>query len=85
MDEFGHAFVPPCTQPAPLGSGPIGAVFREPGFVSPLAVLGRGYSLTLGASDGRIVRDAAELAAGDRLVTRLARGRVTSRVERVEP
>lgn len=49
--------------------------------LSPLAVLGRGYSLTQRETDGRIVRDAAEVLVGQRIVTRLARGQITSRVE----
>ena len=48
---------------------------------SPYGVLERGYSLTT-AADGSIVRDASALAAGDVITTRLARGTVTSRVER---
>ncbi len=47
--------------------------------ISPLAVLERGYSLTR-REDGRIVRRAAELAAGDTLDTRLHEGTVRSRV-----
>jgi exodeoxyribonuclease VII large subunit len=50
-----------------------------------LAVLSRGYSLTQRAADGRIVRDAAELAPGDEIHTRFQRGSAASRVERVEP
>lgn len=53
--------------------------------LSPLGVLGRGYSLTQRAADGRIVRDAAELSAGDEILTRFARGRASSRVEEVQP
>jgi exodeoxyribonuclease VII large subunit len=53
--------------------------------LSPLSVLGRGYSLTYGP-DGRLVRRAADVRAGDGLWTRLADGaEVGSRVERVEP
>ncbi len=48
--------------------------------LSPLGVLSRGYSLTQRAADGRVVRDAAELVAGDEIVTQFARGRATSRV-----
>ena len=44
---------------------------------SPYGVLDRGYSLTT-AADGSVVRDAAALKAGDRLVTRFAKGRATS-------
>jgi exodeoxyribonuclease VII large subunit len=52
--------------------------------LSPLSVLGRGYSLTRRLSDGLLVRDAARLAMGDQLVTRFARGQAVSRVERIE-
>jgi exodeoxyribonuclease VII large subunit len=48
--------------------------------LSPLNVLQRGYSLTRTA-DGRLVRDAADVQPGDRLVTRVAAGEITSRVE----
>jgi exodeoxyribonuclease VII large subunit len=52
--------------------------------LSPLAVLGRGYSLTERALDGRLVRDAADLVVGEQLRTRFARGRAISRVEQIE-
>ena len=51
--------------------------------LSPLAVLGRGYSLTQRTADGRIIRAAAELSPGDEIATRFARGQAISRVERV--
>ena len=51
--------------------------------VSPLAVLERGYAVVLGP-DGRAVVDAAELAAGDPLRIRLARGRLAARVTDVQ-
>lgn len=53
--------------------------------LSPLAVLGRGYSLTQRMPDGRLIRDARELSPGDELQTRFHLGRAVSRVERVEP
>ncbi len=52
--------------------------------LNPLAVLGRGYSLTRRLADGRIVRDAGELTPGEALATRFARGEAISRVDRVE-
>jgi exodeoxyribonuclease VII large subunit len=52
--------------------------------LSPLGVLARGYSLTLADGGKRVVRDAATLGPGDEIETRLAAGRVVSRVERVE-
>jgi exodeoxyribonuclease VII large subunit len=53
--------------------------------LSPLAVLGRGYSLTRRDPDGPPIRDAGRLAIGDQLRTRFARGEAVSRVEKVEP
>ncbi len=51
--------------------------------LSPLAVLERGYALVQTES-GRIVRDANELQAGDRIRTRLGRGSFLGRVESVD-
>jgi exodeoxyribonuclease VII large subunit len=48
--------------------------------LSPLAVLDRGYALVLNRNGG-IVRSAAELHPGDALLTRVADGTFTSRVE----
>jgi exodeoxyribonuclease VII large subunit len=52
--------------------------------LSPLAVLGRGYSLTQRTADGRVIRDAAELNPGEVITTRFARGQATSRIERLD-
>ena len=52
--------------------------------LSPLAVLERGYSITFDEK-GRIVKTAAELKPGDRVETRLHRGRFTSCVEETLP
>ena len=40
--------------------------------MSPLSVLARGYSLTTKASDGKLVRRAADVREGDRIVIRVA-------------
>ncbi|MGD8330138.1 MAG: exodeoxyribonuclease VII large subunit [Acidobacteriota bacterium] len=40
--------------------------------LSPLAVLGRGYSITRRAEDGVVVRCAGDVASGDRVTVRLA-------------
>jgi exodeoxyribonuclease VII large subunit len=45
--------------------------------LGPDAVLARGFSLTTDA-DGRTITDAEKVRAGDKLVTRLAKGSVTS-------
>ena len=51
--------------------------------LSPLAVLERGYALVLN-EQGSVVRSASQLAAGDRVRTRLAQGSFASRVEAVD-
>jgi exodeoxyribonuclease VII large subunit len=48
--------------------------------LSPLAVLERGYALVLNA-EGGVIRSIAQVTPGDKLVTRLADGSITSRVE----
>jgi len=51
--------------------------------LSPLAVLGRGYSVTWDASRTRIIRDASTLAAGDQVSVTLERGQFAATVDRV--
>ncbi len=51
--------------------------------LNPAAVLGRGYSVVR-TPEGRIVRDAATVAVGDRLSVLLARGGLDCRVENVD-
>jgi exodeoxyribonuclease VII large subunit len=46
---------------------------------SPLTILNRGYSITRDAA-GHIVRDAAQVALGDDLSIRLARGELGAKV-----
>jgi exodeoxyribonuclease VII large subunit len=53
--------------------------------LSPLNVLHRGYSLTRAAGSGHLLRSAAEVQPGDRLVTRLADGEVESQVLKSQP
>jgi exodeoxyribonuclease VII large subunit len=48
--------------------------------LSPLNVLGRGYSLTR-KENQEVVRDASQVSPGDRLETLVHKGRITSRVE----
>jgi exodeoxyribonuclease VII large subunit len=52
--------------------------------LSPLGVLGRGYSITERVDSGDVVRDAAQLAPGDLIRTRLGQGQTVSRVEAVQ-
>ena len=49
--------------------------------LSPLNVLGRGYSLTRRETDKAVVRSPDQVRLGERLVTELQHGRIVSRVE----
>jgi exodeoxyribonuclease VII large subunit len=51
--------------------------------LSPLKVLGRGYAIASRA-DGRAVRDANDVAAGDRIRVRVAHGAIDAEVQRIE-
>ena len=50
--------------------------------VSPLATLARGYAITR-FEDGRVIHDAADAAVGERVESRLHRGRLVCRVEEI--
>jgi exodeoxyribonuclease VII large subunit len=49
--------------------------------LGPEQVLARGYSITMDAATGKVVREAKEVQAGQRLKTRLKAGEVFSQVE----
>ena len=50
--------------------------------LGPEQVLARGYSITMDAASGNVLRDAAGVKAGQKLKTRLKTGEVFSRVEK---
>jgi exodeoxyribonuclease VII large subunit len=49
--------------------------------LGPEQVLARGYSITMDAASGKVLRDAARVKAGQKLKTRLKSGEVVSRAE----
>lgn len=51
--------------------------------LSPVAILERGYALVFDSS-GKLVKDSAQVSAGDEISAKLARGQLTARVERKE-
>ena len=51
--------------------------------VSPLATLQRGYAIVLDEKTGKALTDASSVDPGDRIEARLAKGRLTARVEDV--
>lgn len=60
----------------------IGTLHDRLRLLGPEQVLSRGYSITLDAETGALLRNAAEATNGQRLRTRLKTGEVTSRVEK---
>jgi exodeoxyribonuclease VII large subunit len=52
--------------------------------LSPLGVLQRGYAIAQDAS-GKLISDAAAVNVGDEVNVRLAKGRLNTRVEKIEP
>lgn len=48
--------------------------------VSPLATLARGFAVVTRAEDGKLITDASQVAAGDEIEARLARGRLQARI-----
>jgi exodeoxyribonuclease VII large subunit len=49
--------------------------------LSPLGILGRGYSITFKLPAGKIIKDAGSVKKGDLIETRLSTGNIKSRVE----
>jgi exodeoxyribonuclease VII large subunit len=52
--------------------------------LSPVAVLGRGYSITEKAATGEVVRSSSTLSPGELITTRFSQGAATSRVESID-
>ncbi len=49
--------------------------------LGPEQVLARGYSITMDAASGTVIRQASKVKSGQKLKTRLKQGEITSRVE----
>jgi exodeoxyribonuclease VII large subunit len=62
----------------------LGAIAFRADALSPLAVLGRGYSVTSDAESGRVLTSAGETAVAKQIRTRLSVGSFVSRVESIE-
>jgi exodeoxyribonuclease VII large subunit len=76
LDRAGRRRVGHCRERADATAARLAAV-------SPLNVLSRGYSVTR-TDGGAVLRDAAQVRPGDRVLTRLHRGRLVSRVEAMQ-
>jgi exodeoxyribonuclease VII large subunit len=63
--------------------GQLTSVTRALDAVSPLATLGRGYAIIKRLPDGRLVRRASDVAAGDHIEARLAQGSLLCSVDKI--
>jgi exodeoxyribonuclease VII large subunit len=52
--------------------------------LSPLAVLKRGYSITMKMPDKSVLKDTKSVKSGDKIKTKLGKGILFSRIERIE-
>jgi exodeoxyribonuclease VII large subunit len=77
LDETGERLHRAARGRIAASSEKLAAIGSQLETLSPLKVLGRGYSLTHSA-DGQLLRDAAAVQPGDRIVTRLAIGEIES-------
>ncbi|HEY1663283.1 MAG TPA: exodeoxyribonuclease VII large subunit [Verrucomicrobiae bacterium] len=57
-------------------------VERRLNALGPEQVLGRGYSITMDAASGKVLRDAARIKTGQKLKTRLKTGEITSEAQK---
>ncbi len=85
VDDLGQRLHRAIERRVELGRQKVEAVAGQLDSLSPLNVLARGYSLTRGEKDRQLLRDASEVEVGDRIVTRLHKGRIVSKVEKRQP
>lgn len=77
LDSLGDALTRSATRRVRTAAFRLHSAQRQLEAVSPLAVLTRGYSVTLDQT-GRALTSAGDVSAGDRLITRLAEGTLQS-------
>ena len=80
LDERGRRLQSAATRRVADASAELAAVAGQMEALNPLGVLARGYSLTR-KPNGTIVRNAADVSPGDRLLTRVADGEIHSVAE----
>ncbi len=51
--------------------------------LSPLSILNRGYSISSRLADGRIIKEIGDIKTGDRVETKLGKGKFISKVEEI--
>lgn len=51
--------------------------------LSPLSILNRGYSISARLTDGKIIKETGDVRIGDKVETKLGKGKFTSKVEEI--
>jgi exodeoxyribonuclease VII large subunit len=84
LDDWGERLLRATRQRLAQAQQRLAALAGQLDSLSPLNVLGRGYSLTRRVGDPAVLTSPDQLQPGDRLLTQLRQGRIISRVEQVE-
>ncbi len=85
LDELEARIVRAVRQRHALAGRQLASIANQLESLSPIGVLGRGYSLTTHAADGRLIRSSADLNVGDAIHTRFGKGAAVSRIEEITP
>lgn len=83
LDELSAALNNNVRQRISITRERLGSSIERLGALSPLAVLSRGYSLSMRQVDGIIVKDTLKINPGDRIKTILSKGGFISKVEEI--
>jgi len=84
LDELDQQSLRSIRRRLQLSRDRLAAIANRAEALSPLAVLGRGYSMTTREHDGELVRSAADVRIGERIMTRVAKGHIGSEVVSVD-
>lgn len=82
LEKLDHANCKAIIKLIDQGKHRLGNLSRALDAISPLATLGRGYALAQTA-DGQIIRSATEVRHNDKIFTRLGKGSIECRVEKI--
>lgn len=83
LDETGQLIQRLIGQKIKDGNNRLATLAAQLETMNPLSVLARGYSLTTDKYNQSVV-DSKQVAIGDKIISRLSNGRLTSRIEEVE-
>lgn len=82
LDDLTHSLIIRTDHIIKLNKETFNTLVGKLEMLSPLAVLSRGYSITFKLPEGKIIKDVKALKWGDRVETKLHKGKFTSIVEK---